>query len=396
MSRDVSLQARDSLSLSQKLGVLRAPICANLLYFLSVHSIFGLDIRVLRIVYTLAVCYLVYLLRGVLLLLILSVVAAYVLFPAVEGTYRFVTHKRHRAGTLVIVFLLILAILLSIGGVIGYYAFEQASALASQVPVLLEPGAVQHIQFPKFLRPWDAHIRHLIQNWRETHAKDLLETLTSVTMRLLRALGSVLSLVVVLVLSFLLLKNGASYVRSFVEFLPEPYQPAARSFFADVHQMMLHWTRAIVLVALATALLYAISFSLLGVPYSVLLAIMAFPFEFVPLIGPPAAFAIIMMVAFFSGYHHLLWLIGVFFLVRMIQDTAIQPFLMGSSRGVRLSPFVVIIGALAGGAIAGVPGLLLSIPVIATLRILYRVIGAGSQLEERAGAFYTLASKKAG
>jgi len=344
------------------------------------QSVFGLDTRVLRIVYTLAVCFLVYLLRGVLLLLILSVVAAYMLFPAVEGTFRFVTHKRHRGEALVIVFVLILAILFAIGAVVGYFAFAQASALAAQVPALLQPGAVQHLQLPKFLRPWDTQIRQLIQNWRETHGKDILQTLTSMTMRLLTALGSALSLLVVLVLSFLLLKNGESYVRSVVGLLPEAHQPAARSFFADMHQMMLHWTRAIVLVALATVLLYAIAFSLLRVPYSVLLAMMAFPFEFVPLIGPPAAFAIILMVAFFSGYHHILWLIGVFLLVRIIEDYAIQPFLMGSSRGVQLSPFVVIIGALAGGAIAGVPGLLLSIPVIATVRILYRhLVGARSQ-----------------
>ena len=363
-----------------ELGVFPALLSAKFLYFIAMQSVLGLDTRVLRIVYTLAVCFLVYLLRHVLLLFILSVVAAYLLFPAVEATFRVVTHKRHRGEALIIVFLLILAILLSIGGVIGYYAFAQASALAAQVPALLEPDAVQHIQLPRFLRPWDRQIRNLIQNWRETHGKDVLQTLTSVTMRLLTALGSALSLFVVLVLSFLLLKNGESYVRSIVGFLPEAHQPAARSFFADMHQMMLHWTRAIFLVAVATVSLYAIAFGLMRVPYSVLLAMMAFPFEFVPLIGPPAAFAIILMVAFFSGYHHLLWLIGVFVLVRIIEDYAIQPFLMGSSRGVQLSSLVVMIGALAGGAVAGVPGLLLSIPVIATVRILYRhVAGARSQ-----------------
>ena len=170
-------------------------------------------------------------------------------------------------------------------------------------------------------------------------------------------------------------KNAESYIHSWVQLFPERYRPAAKSFFADMHEMMLHWTRAIVLVALATVLLYAMAFSIMRVPYSVLLAMMAFPFEFVPLIGPPIAFAIILIVAFFSGYHHLLWLVAVFLLVRIIEDYVIQPFLMGSSRGVQLSPLVVIIGALAGGAIAGVPGLLLSIPVIATLRILYRHLG---------------------
>lgn len=332
---------------------------------------FGLDIRVLRMVYTLAVCYMLFRLRAVLLLLVLSIVAAYILLPTVQFTYRFLTHKRHRGRALALVFLIVLTLLFSVGGVVAYYAFQQASMLAAQVPSLLEPDAVQHIQLPKFLRPWDLQIRRLLQNFRDAHGRDLLETLTSMTLKLLTTVGSMLSLLVIFVFSFLLLKNGEGYVKSFVRWLPEHSQPAAEGFFADMHRMMLHWTRAIVLVALATVLLYGMAFSLLRVPYSVLLALMAFPFEFVPLIGPPAAFAIILLVAFFSGYHHLLWLVIVFVLVRLLVDYVLQPMLMGSA-GLGIPPIVVIFGALAGETIAGVPGLLLSVPVLATLRLLYR------------------------
>lgn len=332
---------------------------------------FGLDTRVLRIVYTLSVCYLIYVLRSVLFLLVLAIVAAYMLLPAVELAFHFITHRRHRGGALAIVFLVILVVLLSVGGVIGYYAFEQASTLAQQVPSLLEPGAIQRIQLPKFLDPWNSQIRTLIQSWRETHGKDILETLTSATMRLLTALGSMLSLLVVLVLSFLLLKNGESYAEAFLRLVPDRYRPTARSFLQDMNKMLRQWTRAIVLVALATVILYGIGFSLLKVPYSVLLAIVAFPFEFVPLVGPPVAFAIILLVAFIGGYHHLLWLVVLFVLVRVIEDYVLQPYFMRSG-SIELAPIVVIFGALAGEAIAGVPGLLLSVPAIATIRLLYR------------------------
>ena len=184
-------------------------------------------------------------------------------------------------------------------------------------------------------------------------------------------MGSVLSLLIVGVLSFLLLKDGESYVHAAVGLVPGRYQPAARSFVHDMNNMLKHWTRAMFLVALGTAILYGIGFSLLRVPYSVLLAILAFPFEFVPLIGPPVAFAIILLVAYFVGYHHLLWLCAIFVLARVIADYVLQPYFM-SSGSVELAPIVVIFGALAGEAIAGVPGLLLSVPVIATIRLLYR------------------------
>lgn len=344
---------------------------------------FGLDTRVLRIVYTAAVCYLVYSLRSVLFLLLLAVVASYMLLPVVEFAFRFITHK-HRGRALAVVFLSILVVLLSVGGLIGYYAFQQATTLAEQVPTLLEPDAIQRIQLPKFLNRWDAQIRRVAQSWRETHGKDILETLTSITMQLLTTLGSALSLLIVLVLSFLLLRNGSSYAHAFLRFVPRQYEPEAAAFLKDMHNMLLHWTRAIVLVALATVVLYGIGFSVLGVPYSILLAMIAFPFEFVPLIGPPVAFVIILLIAFFSGYHHFLWLIVLFLVVRLFEDYVLQPYFMGSG-GIELPPIVVILGALAGEALAGVPGLLFSIPVIATIRLLYRYLAQTRSATATAG-----------
>lgn len=333
---------------------------------------FGFDTRVLRIVYTAAVCYLVYSLRGVLFLLLLAVVAAYMLLPVVEFAFRFITHK-NRGRALAVVFLAILVVLLSVGGLIGYYAFEQASTLAQQVPALLEPGAIQRIQLPKFLHRWDHQIRNVVQSWRETHGKDILETLTSAAMQLLTAVGSALSLLIVLVLSYLLLRNAKSYTHAFLKFVPRGHEPQAAAFLADMHTMLLHWTRAIVLVALATVVLYGIGFSLLRVPYSILLAMIAFPFEFVPLIGPPVAFAVILGVVFFSGYTHFLWLILLFLIVRVLEDYVLSPYFMGSG-GIELPAIIVIVGALAGEAIAGIPGLLFSVPAIATVRLLYRYL----------------------
>ena len=243
--------------------------------------------------------------------------------------------------------------------------------MVQQIPSLIEPNAIQHIQLPRFLQPWDPQIRHLLENWEETDGKHLVATLTSLTLKLLTVVGSVLSLLVVLLLSFLLLKNAEAYVKAFLGLVPRKYEKAARAFLQDVHKMMQHWTRAIVVSALATVSIYGICFALLRVPNSVLLSMVAFPFEFIPLIGPPAAFAIIMLVSYVNGYHHMVWLLAIFLAVRLIQDYVLQPLLM-SSGSIELPPYVIIFGALAGEAVAGIPGLLLSIPVIATARLLYR------------------------
>ena len=55
---------------------------------------------------------------------------------------------------------------------------------------------------------------------------------------------------------------------------------------------------------------------------------------------------------------------------RIFQDYVLSPHLM--SKGAKLQPVMVIFGILAGGQIAGIPGIFLSVPVLAILRIVYR------------------------
>ncbi len=332
------------------------------------------DTRVLRILWTLLVCYLVYLLRDLIFLLVLAVVAAYMLLPVVEFVYRRVTHRRSRGLALAGVYLAIIAILFGAGGVIGYYAFGQAAQLARQVPDLTKPGAIENLRLPQFLGPLEPQIRAELQDWLATHGKEMLETLTSVTLKLLSAVGSLFSMLIVLLLSFLLLQNGASFARSFVRLLSPASRPKAEQVLHDEHNLLSQWTRATVLVSIVTVFIYGIGYSLLGVPYSVLLAMIVFPFEFVPMIGAPIGFLIVLGVAVFTGYHGFLWLILFFIAVRLLVDYVLQPYMMGSGE-IELPPFVVIVAALAGEALAGIPGILLSIPAAATIRILYRHVG---------------------
>jgi predicted PurR-regulated permease PerM len=251
--------------------------------------------------------------------------------------------------------------------------FVKPRILASQVPDLAQPGAVDKLRLPKFLQPWDHEIRSQVQGWLQTHGKDMLETITSVSMRVLQGLGSIFSLLLVLLLSFLLLQNGDSFGRGFLTLLPPKHRATAQAILRDEHRLLSQWTRAIVVVAIVTVFIYGIGYSLLGVPDSVLLAMIAFPFEFIPIIGAFIGFAIVLLVAFFSGFHAFPWLIVFFLLVRVFVDYVLQPYMMGSGE-IELPTFVVIVAALIGQTLAGVPGVLLSIPAVATLRILYRYL----------------------
>jgi predicted PurR-regulated permease PerM len=123
---------------------------------------------------------------------------------------------------------------------------------------------------------------------------------------------------------------------------------------------------------------------LLGVPYAIILGVLGAAMEFIPVIGPLVAAVAIFGVAFLSGYHH--WLLVLLFLAawRLVQDYVNSPRIMGGK--LELHPLAALFAILAGGEIAGVIGIYLSIPIMATLRILWRRwqhYGDGTELSQQ-------------
>jgi len=78
---------------------------------------------------------------------------------------------------------------------------------------------------------------------------------------------------------------------------------------------------------------------------------------------------VILLVAAFTGYPHLLWITIFLVCYRIFQDYVLSPFLM--SAGVEIHPLLILFGVLAGEQIGGVPGMFFSAPVIAALRVFY-------------------------
>ena len=149
----------------------------------------------------------------------------------------------------------------------------------------------------------------------------------------------------------------------------EPQRALATEILNDVHVLLGQYIRALVFLAIATFISYSAFLMFTGAPYALLLAGLAGLLEFIPVVGPLAAGAIVLLVCAFSGYAHLLWFLIFWIVYRLFQDYVLSPQLM--SAGVELHPLLVLFGVLAGERIAGVPGMFFSVPVIATLRVIY-------------------------
>jgi len=335
----------------------------------------GLDRRAASYTWTVAFILLVlgvvYLIRETLFVFALALLFSYLLRPLVYHLDRRLP-GRSRAPALAIVYLSLVGLLIAVGITVGSRVVLQANALAMRIPELLSrlEQPVELIVSPS-LPTFMETVILILQRQIVEHSRDLLSLLPNVVLGALSHAGRLIYIVLVPVLGFFFLKNGPEYRNSILEMLAEgSRRNEIREIAADVNLLLAEYMRALVLLAVTVFAAYGLFFFLIGAPYGILLAAIAFFLEFIPVVGPLVAVVAILMVAGLSGFHHLLWIFVFLAVFRVFQDYALSPKLL--SKGAKLQPVVVIFGILAGGQIAGIPGIFLSIPVLATLRILYR------------------------
>src|SRR5581483_339400 len=188
--------------------------------------------------------------------------------------------------------------------------------------------------------------------------------------------------VLIPILAFLFLTDGAKLRNAVMRWLsPIGSASTIDRVLTELHEALGNYVRALALLSLATFIAYTLFFSATGVPFGVLLAALAALLEFIPVIGPLTGAAIAVIVAVVAGYEHLLWIVGFFLAYRLFQDYVLMPKLM--SGGIHVHPALVIFGFLAGEELAGIPGMFLSVPIMATLVILLRATTPSAQRGKR-------------
>ncbi len=335
----------------------------------------GLDRRAARAAWTVLVMAgavaLLYKIRGALLVFITAVLLAYLLAPLVDLVDRLAARRFPRNLSLAVVYVLLLALIITGASLAVSRIVEQAGVLAGKLPDYLRNFEAQgELPLPESLKPLEAEVRAALRAHLESSAQEIVPLVRRAGMQALAALGNLVYVILVPILSFMFLKDARAIRQAVVEQVIGPERRALiEGLLSDVNFLLAKFMRAVVLLALATFVFYGIFLEATGVPYALLLAGVAGALEIIPVLGPLAASAAILLVAGFSGYPHLLWILIFLGVYRLFQDYVLQPHLM--SAGVELHPALVIFGVLAGEQVGGVAGMFLSIPTLATLRVVY-------------------------
>jgi predicted PurR-regulated permease PerM len=335
----------------------------------------GLDPKAARATWTviliLLLCLTIYAIRETLFIFVVALLFAYLLAPLVDFIDHALPTKSSRTLALAIVYACLVGAMVFAVISIGSSVAEQAQTLAQSLSDYLKPDHVRSLPLPQILKPFADAILEGLHRMVQENYEALLQKLPQTIMKALGAASGIIFLIIVPILSFFFLKDGRALQRSLVGMVDDALERSVlREIAKDLNVLLAQYMRALVLLGLSAAISYGAFFSIIGVPYPVLLASLAFPLEFIPMLGPASAAAMVLLVSAFSGFHHMLALAIFLAVYRIIQDYVISPHLM--SAGMELHPLLVLFGVFAGEQMAGIPGAFLSVPAMAILRMVYR------------------------
>jgi predicted PurR-regulated permease PerM len=310
-----------------------------------------------------------YVARQTLIAFLFAIFFAYLLSPLVSNLERIL---RGRTRAIAAIYTLLVVLLIVFFVALGPKVTREGGRLGESLPALLTQ--LSSGQFARQLgeqHGWSDKSTQMAQSFLVSHSNDITQLAQRIGLRVADVAKQAWLLFVVPLLAIFFLKDGRSFSDVLLSTIQSrPQREFLENVLNDLNRMLAHFIRAQLILAALSLVVYSVVLWLMGVNYFLVLGTIGGLLEFVPVVGPMAAGLIIVSVALLTGYQR--WAELAIFLVvwRLIQDYVSSPRIMGES--MELHPLAAIFGVMAGGEVAGILGIYLSIPVMASLRIVFR------------------------
>ena len=183
--------------------------------------------------------------------------------------------------------------------------------------------------------------------------------------------ATVVSLAAVVFISTIyLVIRPEPWVNGFVSLFPAGWRQRTREVLQALYQTVQRWFLGQLAAMTFIAVFWAISLSLIGVPFALLIGIFSGLISFIPYLGALISIVIPVLLALISDPFSVVWVILAFVIIQQIEGNLLQPIIM--SRAVDLHPALVVFAILVMGTLFGLIGVFLAVPLVAALQVLVR------------------------
>ncbi|HKQ04254.1 MAG TPA: AI-2E family transporter [Blastocatellia bacterium] len=320
-----------------------------------------------------------YLLEGVILLLVLSIFFAYLIAPLVELFHRPVRLAGRERQHLIPRTLAIGIVYLLLFGGLGLAVYlllpqvgEQITGLGQQAPAYSKSISERAQRLERLYQRIPPGARESVK----ATVSQTIETISGYARAVAVSTGTFAVvyapwLILIPILAFFLLKDADSFRRSALQMLPRGrIRWRGDELFQDVNSALAAYIRAQLIACFLIGVICTLGFIIIGVPYGLVLGILAGFLEFIPLVGPLTVGILAVVVSSFHSSGQAFAVFVFLAVLRVVQDYVLYPRIIG--QGIHLHPLAVILAILCGAELAGVAGIFLAIPVIAIISVGYR------------------------
>ena len=301
--------------------------------------------------------------RQIILWFVIAAVLAMALEPAVGWLTR---HHVRRGPAAVLVSLAAIVVLAGIVALLAVPLVNQARQLANDLPTyvhdLTKPGSPVSSLETRF---------HIVEHLKALapRALTLLAGAGTPALQALRTTFTVLAAIVsILTMTVLLLIEGPRTWEWTLALLPADRRPVARDLGSHLLASVGGYVRGNLLISLIAGVAAYVAMLVIGVPFALPLAVAVAVLDLIPLVGATLGAIVCVIVAGAGAGWLPALLLAIYFIVyQQVENNLIQTTVY--SRTVALSPLAVLLASLCGAAVAGIVGVLLAIPVAATVAI---------------------------
>lgn len=311
--------------------------------------------------------------RDVLAPFVIGITIAYLLNPLVLRLEKLnMSRTLATIGILAIFFLLVTGLIVLIIPPLYRELAQLAEALPQYLQMLNEriQPYMNQVEAEVNAGNLDQSFREMVQN-NIGNAFSFSSTLLGSVLSGGRAFIGFLSLLVITPLvAFFMMREWPKFTSGVDELIPRHNHDEIKGLLSDIDRKIAGFVRGQLLVALSLGLIYAVALTLVGLDFGFLIGLMSGLLSIIPLFGSIVGLLVSVLVAWFQATDlvFVLTVAAIFMVGQVLEGNVITPKLVGGSVG--MHPLWILFSIMAGASLFGIVGMMISVPVAATIGVL--------------------------
>ncbi|WP_096154463.1 MULTISPECIES: AI-2E family transporter [Bacillus] len=302
--------------------------------------------------------------------IVLAGVLYYLLRPLVNLASKYIP----RGISILLIYLVFIGFITGLLFLIGPPLQKQVNSLVENTPAIVNEirDMMIELQQNEYVARFQQDERFSIEELSARIAENLNDYLAKLGSNIVNVIGAITGFVILLVLIpfvlFYMLKDGERLPEQVIRYIPSAHEEEGRNVLRDMDVALSSYIQGQIIVSACVGILIYIGFLIIGLEYSLVLALIAMFTNVIPFIGPFIGTIPSVIVGFLHSPLMALWVLLVVVIVQQVESNLISPQVMGKKLDVH--PLTIILLLLVASRFAGLLGLLLAVPTYAVSKVI--------------------------